>query len=207
MIANITNTAAGPFAVYAVTAVCCWLMPARLATGENSFVINIFPTQAFALASCAIAFAHGALALRGRMVLAAATSWALATISTVTMFVVLLVVPPSAWSAFRFAQALIVALGACALGALAWQVARRRVTTSHAAVRAIVALGLVLLALCYAALALRGLGVLSPPEGFEQMAELSARLTIDLRIGGAVVAVGAAGHVVLSRVTRAKPPN
>ena len=204
LMANMTNTVAAPFAIYAATAVCCWLTPSRLATGDRSFVINIFPTQAFALASCMLALVHGALWLRGRMVLAAAVLWALATISTVAMFAVSVVVTPTTWSAFMFAQAIVVAVSACALFALAWQVVRRRGTASHPIARAVVSLGLVLLALASAALGLRGIGVLSSPEGLEQMAEVMAGLTVDLRIGSAVLALGAASHVVLARITRAK---
>jgi hypothetical protein len=65
--------------------------------------------------------------------------------------------------------------------------------------RGSVALGILMLAYNYAALVLRQAGVLRSPMGFEQMAELTAALTVDLWISSVFLVVGAASHAVFSR--------
>jgi len=69
---------------------------------------------------------HAALWLRGRLVVAVAACWAVATMMMVTSFVILLRVAPSTWSKVEVAQAGALALSACALSVLAWQIVRRR---------------------------------------------------------------------------------
>jgi hypothetical protein len=199
MTAHIINRLAGPMSIYAVTAAYCWLTPSRLTDEDGTVIINIFPTRAFAVASAALVVVHLALSFRGRMAFAVAAIWAFATISTVTMFALLSLVAWPTWSTFELAQAGLVAAAACALCALAWQVARRPLPDNHPIARALVALGLVLLAICYGTLALRVVGVLRRPEGFAQLAEVTADLTVSLWIASAILLLGAAVHTVLPR--------
>ena len=134
--------------IYTLTALCCWLTPSRFSVGEERAVINIYPTQAFALAAGALAVMHAALRLHGRLVVAVAACWAVATTMTVTSFAILRGVAPSTWSKVEVAQAVTLAFSACALSVLAWQIVRRRLAPgAHLTTRGLAGLGLVLLAL------------------------------------------------------------
>lgn len=199
MTAHTINRLARPMSIYAVTAACCWLTRSRLTDEDGTVIVNIFATRAFALASAALAVVHLALSFRGRIAFPVAAIWALATISTVTMFAPLSLVAWPTWSTFELAQAGLVAAAACALCALAWEVALRPLPDNHPIARAFVALGLVLLGICYGTLALRVGGVLRRPEAFAQLSEVSADLTVSLRIASAVLLLGAAVQTVLPR--------
>jgi hypothetical protein len=199
MTADFIKGVALPMSIYLVTAAYCWLTPSRLTDGDGTVIINTSPTHAFALASAALVAVHIALSLRGRLAVAVAAIWGFATISTVAMFALLLWVPWATWSTFELAQAGLVGAAAAAVCALAWQVARRLPPDKHPISRGLVALGLVLLAICYATMALRVMGVLRRPEGLTQMVEVTADLTVSLWIASAVLLFGTVIHALLPR--------
>ena len=189
------------FLMYALTALWCWLTPSRIAgDGEMfDFVINAYPTEALALASGALALVHAALWLHGRLVVVVAACWAVATVTMVTSFALLPRVAPSMFMTLQIAQAVVLSVSACALLLLAWQLARRRFAPrAHLVTRALTTLGVVLLALCYGGLALQGLGVVAQAVGLEQLADATARLTVDLWIDSAVLVLAAVSHGVFS---------
>ena len=185
MLGNMANGVAVPLCIYGVTAIWCWLTPSRLMVDGETFVINIFPTKALALASVALAIVHWALALRGRLVVYVASFWAVATTWIVTMFAVSHLLTPFTWLAIRLVQILTAGGTACALSVLAWQLVRRRLAPrAHLIPRGVVVLGVAALAFNYAVLALRAAGVLTAPMGIEQTAGVVADL---LRISGSIV--------------------
>ena len=205
MLRNMENSMALPLWVYAVTAVWCWLMPSRVAIDEVEFALNIFPTKALALATVALAIVHGAFALRGRLVLTVAGLWALATTWMVTMFLAYRWLTPFMHSVVRFVFVLTVAGAACALCVLGWHLVRRRLAVdANWFARAPVVLGIAGLAFNYAALALRSAGVLEQPSGLSATADVIAGLTMDLWINSAILVLGAAVHIVSSRL-RSQP--
>lgn len=187
--------------MYALTVLWCWLTPSRIAgDGEMfDFVINPYPTGALALASGALALVHAALWLHGRLVEVVAACWAVATVTMVTSFALLPRVAPSRFLTLQGVQAVVVLVSACALLLLAWQLARRRFAPrAHLVTRALAALGVVLLALCYGGLALQGLGVIAQGEGLHQLARATAGLTVDLWIASAVLVLAVVSHGVFS---------
>jgi hypothetical protein len=119
--------------------------------------------------------------------------------SLVSVFALSPYVALSTWSGIMFVQRLTVLAAACALSVLAWQLVRRRVgTTAHWIARGLVVLGVGTLAFNYAAMVLRAAGVLTPATDVEQMADITAELTLDLWFSGVVIVVGAVSHGLFS---------
>jgi hypothetical protein len=196
---SMANRAAVPLCIYGVTAIWCWLTPYKFALDGETFVINAFPTGALAVASVALAIVHRALALRGQTVVAVAGAWAVTTMSMIVAVAVSHLLPPSMASAFTILLALTMAGTACALAVLAWQLARRRLAAdAHVIVRGLVVLGVAGLAYNFGEMTLRQAGVLAATKGLEQMAAVTAGLTVDVGLNSAVVLLGAVSHGVLS---------
>lgn len=144
-----------PLCIYGVMAMLCWLSPSRLMVDEETFVINVFPTKAFALARVALAIVHWALAISGRVVVGVAGSWAVAMTSLIMTIVVEYLAAASTLQTaptrsgimlvqvLRPVQILTVGGTACALSVLAWQLVRRRLSVgAHVMARGFVVLGL-----------------------------------------------------------------
>lgn len=200
MSGNLDNRVAVPLCIYAVTAIWCWLTPSRVMIDDGEFALNIFPTDALALATAALAMVHWALALRGRVVVRVAALWAVATTWMVTTFVI----PRGATvltQTVKLVYIVTMAGAACALGVLAWHLLRRRgAVDSHWIARGLAALGVAGLAFDYAALALRAAGALERPSGLSALAGLIAGLTVDLWINSAILFLGAASHLAWCRL-------
>jgi len=207
MLSNRKNRAALPLCIYSVTAIWCLLTPPRLAIDEVESVLNIFPARALALATAALAIAHAAFALRGRLVLSVAGLWALATTWMVTMFIAYRWQTPSTHAVVSFVHVLTAVGAACMLCILGWHLVRRRLAV-HAnwLARTPVVLGIAGLAFSYAALALRSAGVLEQPSGLSAMADVAAGLTVDLWINSAILVLGAVVHLASSRLRSARHP-
>jgi hypothetical protein len=198
---NIENRVAVPLCIYGITAIWCLLTPSQLAIDEVESVLNIFPTKALALATAALAVVHAAFALRGRLVLSVAGLWALATTWMVTMVLAYHWLTSSTHAVIGFVHVLTVAGAACALSVLGWHLVRRSLAVDvNWFARAPVLLGIAGLAFTYATLALRAAGVLEEPSGLSATADVSAGLTVDLWINSAILVLGAAIHVVSSRL-------
>ena len=156
--------------IYTLTALWSWMTPTRI-TGDGEmfdFVINPYPTGALALVSGALALAHVVVRLRGPAVGIVAALWAVATISMVTLFIFVLRVETPTWVMLQVAQAVVVAVSACAISVLAWQIVRRRLAPhAHVVTRGLFGLGAALLAFSYGGLALLGVGLIWPAVGLE----------------------------------------
>jgi hypothetical protein len=127
---NINTGVPVPLCIYCATASLCWFTPSSLAAGDNTFIVNATPTNALALVAVALAVAHAALRLQGRLVVVVAGLWASATIWIATAFAVAVYEPKrSTWAVVTLLGTLSVGSSACALVVLAWQIARRRLAT------------------------------------------------------------------------------
>jgi hypothetical protein len=201
MVGNLKHRVAGPLCIYAVTAIWCWLIPSRLAIDDVESVINVFPTKALALATAALAIAHWAFALRGRMVVSVAGLWAVATTWMVTTFLVYRWQAPFVDSVARAVHTVTLTGAACALCVLGSLIVRRRLAIdANWFARGPLVLGIAGLAFSYAALALRSAGVLKQPAGLSAMADVIAGLTVDLWINSAILVLAAVVHVASSRL-------
>ena len=200
MASQLTNRPALlPTSIYVAVAVCCWLIPSQLTGDDGTAIINTYPTGAFALASAALVGVELTMPVRGPFAIAVAATWALAALSTATVFGQSWLASWVTWPTLEFTQAVLLGAAASALCALAWQVARQLRRDKHPIARGCVALGLVLLAVCSGTVALRIWGALRRPVGLEQMAGMSADLTVSLWIASAVMFCGTVIHVLLPR--------
>ena len=198
---NMENRVVLALCIYAVTAIWCWLTPSRLVIDEVESVLNIFPTNALALATVSLAIVHWAFALRGRVVVVVAGLWALATTWMVTMFLAYRWVTPFTDSVVRVVHILTVAGAACGLCVLGWHLVRRRLALdANWIARGLVVLGIAGLAFNYTALALREAGVVEEPSGLSELAGVIADLTVDLWIDSAVLVLGTVTHLASSRL-------
>lgn len=183
--------------IYVVTAAYCWLIPSRLTGADGTVVINTYPTHAFALASAALVVVHIALSLRGRLAVAVAAIYAVATISTVSMFVLLLFIRGQRGACLNLPKAGLWQRRGVALARWPGEWARSPHRTSiH-----LLARSSHWALCCWQAVtrttALRLLGVLRPPEGLAQMAAVTADLTVSLWIASTVLLSGGVIYAAL----------
>jgi hypothetical protein len=172
--------------------------------GRQHVIVNATPTNALALVAVALAVAHAALRLQGRLVVVVAGLWASATIWIATAFAVAVYEPkPSTWAVVTLLGTLSVGSSACALVVLAWQIARRRLAADAQFIsRSAVVLGVMMLGISYAVRTPRGAGPFGPPISLEKLAAATAEFTVSLWIISAVLLFGAVSRIPLSRLKR-----